>query len=679
MNILNWPWTKVRAPRPYSTPQVKARLVLEVLEDRLAPSANPMHQMTHRQWAKQEYSVNDVIVANQVQASVSQSVGTNVTGGFGADINLPQVDAAYPNLNGAGYAVAIIDTGIDYNNSNLGGGWGNRVIAGWDFVNNDANPMDDNGHGTHVAGIIGSSDATYGGVAPNVNFIALKVLDANGSGSFGNVELALQWVVSHQAQYNIVAINMSLGAGNYTVNPYTFLDDEFTSLKNQGVFIALAAGNSYSSQQGLAFPAIDPLGVAVGAVYSGNFGAEYWGSGAIDYTTGQDRIASFSQRGTALDIFAPGAMITSTYLNNTFQTMAGTSMATPVIAGSAVLLHEALDKAGQHAKANQDYILSLMQSTGKTIIDGDDENDNVVNTGLSFKRIDLFAALGSITTTGNVAPVLSPINNLTMKAGGTATVALSATDANGDPITYTAQVVGSTGTSSGSSQAYQLDQQLGLTQPASDYFFNSWGQNEKWLLGTGDLWYCLMANGDLRQWAGSMTATLQPSALIASLGVSYYNDPSLLWNAQAPGSTPNVTLTITGNQLSINAPAGYIGTFSVLVTASDGSLSSAQTFTVTTVANRAPVLRTIANASVRPGTAVVINLSATDADNDPITYSAKIVGGSSSGVSLSMNGNRLTVRATSTAPLGVVQIQVSASDGTDIVSQVFSVTKRRFA
>src|SRR5207249_14820 len=108
-------------------------------------------------------------------------------------------------------------------------------------------------HGTHVAGIIGSSDTRYGGVAPDVNFIALKVLDASGSGSFGAVEDALKWVADHQAQYNIVAVNLSLGTGDFTSNPYDFLEDEFSTLNSEGVFISVASGNGYysnNSQQG---------------------------------------------------------------------------------------------------------------------------------------------------------------------------------------------------------------------------------------------------------------------------------------------------------------------------------------------------------------------------------------------------------------------------------------------
>src|SRR5205823_12360208 len=133
---------------------------------------------------------------------------TPVNSSFGALIGLDKSFAAFP-YRGTGYSVAVLDTGIDYTHPDLGGAWGKRVIAGYDFVNHDTDPRDDNGHGTHVAGIIGSSSATYSGVAPNVNLIALKVLDANGSGSFGDIEDALNWVIAHQAQYHIVAINLS--------------------------------------------------------------------------------------------------------------------------------------------------------------------------------------------------------------------------------------------------------------------------------------------------------------------------------------------------------------------------------------------------------------------------------------------------------------------------------------
>src|SRR5262245_30768339 len=169
-----------RPTRHASATQARVRLGLEILEDRLVPA-----DLTYAQWQAETFHVDDVAVANVgVQSS---NTPQPVNQSFGSLIGLDRAFADYA-YRGQGESVAIIDTGIDYTHPDLGGSWGNRVIAGYDFVNHDNNPMDDNGHGTHVAGIIASSSKTYSGVAPNVNLIALKVLDANGNGNFGNVE-----------------------------------------------------------------------------------------------------------------------------------------------------------------------------------------------------------------------------------------------------------------------------------------------------------------------------------------------------------------------------------------------------------------------------------------------------------------------------------------------------------
>lgn len=373
---------------------------IETLEERQVLSASYLDP-SYQEWLSQTISVGQytpVEVAIDGGASSgdgfhSQDAETNNL------IRLSQATQTWPQYTGQGYSVAVIDTGIDYRHSALGGEWGTKVIAGWDFVNNDADPMDDNGHGTHVAGIIASTNSTYRGIAPGVNLIALKVLGANGSGSFANVEKALQWVVDHQQQYNIVAVNLSLGTGNFTSNPYTFLEDEFSALKSKGVFTAVAAGNgfySYNSQVGLGYPAISPNVISVGAVWDANFGSVTWSSGARDYQTAADRMTSFSQRSSAMSLVAPGAMLISTYLGNSWSQMAGTSMATPVIAGAAALLHQVIDAAGTPQNGNQDYIYNLMRQTGVTVVDNGGSADNVVNTGLSFKRLDIFAAMQSV-------------------------------------------------------------------------------------------------------------------------------------------------------------------------------------------------------------------------------------------------------------------------------------------
>jgi subtilisin family serine protease len=537
-------------------------------------------------------------------------------------INLFNVRAEYA-FNGAGYSVAIIDTGIDYNHPALGGGWGNRVIAGWDFVNNDADPMDDHGHGTHVAGIVGSSNATYSGVASGVNLIALKVLGADGAGNFGAVEDALRWVVNHQAQYNIVAVNLSLGAGNFTANPYMFLEDEFAALISQGVFIAAAAGNSYysyNSQQGLGYPAISNLTVSVGAVFDANVGSIAWSSGARDFTTAPDRIASFSQRSVRLDILAPGALITSTGRNNTFVTMAGTSMAAPVVAGSAVLIRQAMDAYGLSPAVKQAFILNLMKSTGASLIDGDDENDNVVNTGLAFKRIDVYAAISTLAVASNRAPEVAAIPDVVVSyRQAVVQVAVAASDPDGDALTYNGVVLPS------HPHAAALDAQYGffVDQRYLDrnLFYNHRGAKEKYFLGdagSGARQYFILPDGRVFEFRQSIANSKQ----VGKVEKACYANPLLLVDAST--ATPPALLSWTGSTLNIEPVAGFLGAFRVEVSVSDGRKTSVRTFSVV-VANSAPTVATISNQTIsHTQSSLVLPLNAADADGDALSYSVEV-------------------------------------------------------
>ena len=379
----------------------RVELGIERLEELLLLSTTPA---APTDWRDETFSIGNldqqVYSSGQVQASdVSQSA-LPLIGGI-------TEQQAY-GYNGAGYSVAILDTGIDYNNPAFAG----RYIGGWNFVANNSNPMDDNGHGTHVAGIIASADPTHPGVAPGVKIIALKVLDSTGTGDFGNVDLALQWVAQHQQQYNIAAVNMSLGTGNFNGSePWGMLDSDLQTLRNEGVFVAAAAGNSYygyGSQPGLAFPAVNNLVVSVGAVWNGSYGSVTWSDGAEDYTTAADQITSFTQRDSQLDILAPGAFITSTYLNDTFATMAGTSMATPVVTGAAIDIMEALNATGHGNLATPQEILSIMQGTGASIVDSGHGQDNVQHTGETFKRLNLLAAIQYVVGTSSTPTPSQP-------------------------------------------------------------------------------------------------------------------------------------------------------------------------------------------------------------------------------------------------------------------------------
>jgi Ca2+-binding RTX toxin-like protein len=305
-------------------------------------------------------------------------------------------NALYSGINGTGVTVAILDTGADLNHSYFGpdsnsDGIADRIVYQYDFINGDNNAEDGNGHGTNVAGIVGSSNATYTGMATGVNFIVLKVLDDAGSGTGTALENALQWLVTNGAAYNLVSVNMSLGFGeNSNANHNWFLTDEIQALYNQGVAVVSAAGNDYYDYQaqGVDYPGSDPYSWAVGAVYDSDVGGRSYSSGAIDYTSGADRLTAFSQRSTTqTDIFAPGAIITNAGPNGTTVGYSGTSQATPHIAGIVALMQDlSLEISGQ--KIAVDTLRTLMRNSAVSIYDG------VTNTNQNYLRVDVdgFAA-----------------------------------------------------------------------------------------------------------------------------------------------------------------------------------------------------------------------------------------------------------------------------------------------
>jgi subtilisin family serine protease len=248
-----------------------------------------------------------------------------------ANITIIGADKVWSSLGsrGKGVTVAIIDTGIDYMHPALGGGFGPafKVIGGWDFVNDDADPFDDAGHGTHVAGIVAGQSDTITGVAPEASLIAYKVLGANGSGSESNVIAAIERAADPDGDGNtsdhVDVANLSLGGGGNPDDPASVAIDNATAA---GVTFAIAAGNSG------AFHRIASPGTARSAITVG----------ASDLT---DTITSFSSRGPNTkdlaikpDVVAPGLAILSSYPGNRYATLSGTSMATPHVAGAAALL-----------------------------------------------------------------------------------------------------------------------------------------------------------------------------------------------------------------------------------------------------------------------------------------------------------------------------------------------------
>jgi len=224
-------------------------------------------------------------------------------------INADQVHVA--GVTGSGAIVCVVDTGVDDTHPNL-----NPLVAEHDFVNNDTDATDDNGHGTHVGGIVASQHATFKGVAHGASLMAMKVLDAAGSGFSSDVIAGIERCVLEGAD----VINMSLGGGSFTGDCDSEpLAQASNTAVDQGVAVFAASGNNGFINAMLA-PACASKVIAVGAVDD------------VDART------SFSNEGTELDIVAPGVTVNSTYLGGGFASLTGTSMATPHGSGTAALL-----------------------------------------------------------------------------------------------------------------------------------------------------------------------------------------------------------------------------------------------------------------------------------------------------------------------------------------------------
>jgi subtilisin family serine protease len=255
---------------------------------------------------------------------------------IGADQVWSMTDSHGSNVRGTGIIVAVIDTGIAYTHPDLGGGFGPsyKVIGGYDFHNKDSDPMDDNGHGTHVAGIIAASGVLTG-VAPGAKLLAYKALGSDGSGSMSNVILGVERAMDPNDDGNTAdhanVISMSLGGSGDVNDP---ICKAVQSAIDAGVVVVVAAGNSGPSMGTVASPGVAPNAITVGAINE---------TGAL---------ASFSSRGVPNsltikpEISAPGVNILSTVpysgtkhsSSSGYSSMSGTSMATPHVSGAVALL-----------------------------------------------------------------------------------------------------------------------------------------------------------------------------------------------------------------------------------------------------------------------------------------------------------------------------------------------------
>jgi serine protease AprX len=263
--------------------------------------------------------------------------------------------------SGRGIGVAVIDTGVAPHPDLVKPS--NRIIAFKDYINEKRDPYDDSGHGTHVAGCIAGngfgSEGKYSGIAPEANIIAIKTLNAEGSGDASDVIAAIQWVLDNRARYNIKVLNLSLGSKPQSLS-YSPIDKAVAAAWERGMTVICAAGNEGPGRQTISSPGICPEVITVGAL----------DDRATTFTK-DDTIASFSSRGPTKrmvakpDIVAPGVDIISLAVpvrdDKLYKSLSGTSMATPIVSGCAALIHE------MFPGYTNEQVKELMMSTAKDL------------------------------------------------------------------------------------------------------------------------------------------------------------------------------------------------------------------------------------------------------------------------------------------------------------------------
>jgi subtilisin family serine protease len=278
-----------------------------------------------------------------------------------------------------GVDVAVIDTGIDTEHPDL------NVVGGRSCVTGSTSYGDANGHGTHVAGTIGAKDDGNGvvGVAPGARLWAVRVLDAQGSGTRSAIMCGVDWVTGHKdanGQRDIEVANMSLGGsgteprqtGCSTRDAY---HDTICRSVAAGVTYVVAAGNSSANAASFVPAAYDEV-ITVSALADFN-GAPGGGGASTCRADVDETFANFSNYGADVDLIAPGVCITSTWMGGGEDTISGTSMASPHVAGAAALYKAA------NPGASPAQVKAALQKAGNLNWNNADDRDSVKETLLN--------------------------------------------------------------------------------------------------------------------------------------------------------------------------------------------------------------------------------------------------------------------------------------------------------
>ena len=278
-------------------------------------------------------------------------------------------------IKGDDITVAVIDTGIyphiDFIFPK------NKILYFKDFVNEKIYPYDDNGHGTFVAGMIGSCgniDKKYQGVAPHCNLISLKALDNNGETGAFTILQAMQWIFDNKQKYNIKVVCMSFGSNPLQTGDPLLKGAE--KLWNNGIVVVAAAGNSGPEKETIKSPGISSRIITVGALDDKRNEND-------EFSEDQFSVADFSSRGPAFNFYKPDCLASGVNIKglknnkNLFTKMSGTSVATPIVAGVCALIIQ------KYPQITPNQLKYLLLNHGNPITkDHNNEGYGIINADL---------------------------------------------------------------------------------------------------------------------------------------------------------------------------------------------------------------------------------------------------------------------------------------------------------
>jgi minor extracellular protease Epr len=294
-----------------SDKEKKEKIMSRVSQSKSKKNLDQVNQIIVENLSKSEM---DSLKNDPNVASVEEDINLRASDYMDWGITKIKADQSWnKGWTGTGAKVAILDTGIDVDHPDL------VVTEGVSTVDDEPSFDDLNGHGTHVAGIVGSKNNGTGtvGVAPNSELYPVKVLHSDGSGDLSDILEGINWSISK----GVDVINMSLGTPSYS----SALEQAVNNAYNKGILVVAAAGNNGNASgtgDTVEYPARFPNTIAVSAVDQNSVRAP------------------FSATGKKVEVSAPGVKIASTYPGGTYASMSGTSMASPYVAGELALLKE---------------------------------------------------------------------------------------------------------------------------------------------------------------------------------------------------------------------------------------------------------------------------------------------------------------------------------------------------